>query len=267
MVTSPEEGIPSRLALLVEYDGTRYKGFQLQADASTVQAELEKAIRRLTGELIRIRGASRTDSGAHARGQVVDFLTRNLYPEETVVKALNWYLPPDIRIREAREVPPEFNSRKAAVGRVYRYTIVNRRTPPALKRDFSHWVRSHLDLGKMRQAATCLLGAHDFSVLAAGLPPGKSGVRQVKRWEIWREGESVAIESEANGFLPRQIRRTNGILVEVGMGRMPVRALEEILNGAVDEHASSPSLPAKGLCLMSVSYPNPLFRNEVDYEA
>lgn len=252
---------------MVEYDGTRYRGFQWQADAPTIQSELERAIGRLTGKATRIRGASRTDSGAHARGQVVDFLTSALYPAETLVKALNWHLPPDIRVKEAREVPPEFNSRKDAVSRVYRYTVLNRGSPPALMRDFSHWVRAPLDLSKMRRAATHLLGTHDFSVLAAGLPPGRSGVRRVKRWEIWREGESVAIESEANGFLPHQIRRANGNLVEIGLGRMPVGALEEILNGTAEERGSGPSLPAKGLCLISVSYPNPLFRNEVDYEA
>ena len=124
-----------RIALILDYDGTGYKGFQWQAHAPTIQGELERAIKGLTQENTRVRGASRTDAGAHARGQVVDFLTHAPYTTETFVNALNWHLPPDIKVRGAYQVSPDFSSRKDALGRTYRYTLLNARWPSALLRE------------------------------------------------------------------------------------------------------------------------------------
>ena len=256
-----------RLALVLEYDGTRYSGFQWQTADPSIQAQVERAIYRLTGEAARVRGASRTDAGAHAKGQVVDFLTQAPYTPETFTNSLNWYLPPDIRVRGACDTSLDFNSRKNAITRAYRYSVLNSRRPSALLRDFSHWVSAPLDVSKMREAARYLLGTHDFSPLTVSLGPGKSAVRHVRRWDVWREGEMVIIEAEANGFLPRQIRRTNGVLVEIGLGRLPVEVLRAIMDGTLKGLKRCPSLPAKGLCLMSVSYLTSVFRIENGHEA
>ena len=256
----PQDPDPSdgarRLVLVLEYQGTRYQGFQYQSDAPTIQGTVEKAIERFTGERIRVRGASRTDSGAHAAGQVVDFLTYTGYPPETFINALNWCLPSDVRVRAAWQGSLDFNSRFEATSREYRYTLWNDRTPSALWRDFSHWVRSPLDLDQMREAASHLPGTHDVSALAAGLPPGRNQVRSIKHWDVCRDGYLVYIDAEANGFLPHQIRRTNGILVEVGLGRLSAEVMEHIIDGSFGQIGNCPSLPAKGLCLRKVNYPN-----------
>ena len=243
-----------RLALVLEYDGTRYSGFQWQANAPTVQGELERAIRSLTGESVRVRGASRTDAGAHAKGQVVDFLTRSSHATETFIKALNWHLPTDIRVRGAWDAGLDFNSRKDAISRVYRYTLLNARWQSALLRTTSCWVRASLDIAKMNEAAEHLRGTHDFSALTLALPPGMSGIRRVYRWEVWREGEMVLIETEGNSFLRNQVRKTNGLLVEIGRGQLPAEIMRKVVNGAAEELDHVPSLPAKGLCLMKVNY-------------
>ena len=256
-----------RLALVVEYDGTRYSGFQLQANAPTVQGEIERAVRSLTGQATRVRAASRTDAGAHARGQIVDFLTHAPYTTETFVNSLNSYLPLDVRVRAAFETGPTFNSRKDAVSRVYRYTLLNSKYPSALRRDFSHWIASCLDVERMRRGAEHLVGKHDFSAFAGSLAEGGSAVRRVSRWDVWREKELVIIESEANGFLPHQIRRTNGVLAKIGLGRAPVDTIGEMLEGTIQESGQCPSLPAKGLCLIKVHYKDLLFSMEEDYEA
>ena len=242
------------MVLVLEYDGTRYSGFQWQANAPTIQGTVEQALESFTRERTRIRGASRTDSGAHATGQVVDFLTQAVYPPETFARALNWHLPPDIRVRGVWEASPDFHARFKAVSRVYRYSIWNDRWPSALWRDYSHWVTSSLDVEKMVEAASHLPGSHDFSVLAVSLPPDRSGVRNVKRWDVWREGSLVHIEAEADGFLPHQVRRTNGILVEVGLGRLSPEVITHIIDGTSKEIKNCPPLPARGLCLRKVHY-------------
>ncbi len=256
-----------RIALVLEYEGTGYSGFQWQANAPSIQAEVEQAIGRLTGERTRIRGASRTDAGAHAKGQVVDFLTRAPYTTRTFLRALNWHLPPDIKVTDVRDTDLDFNSRKDAVSREYRYTIFNALWPSAILRAFSHWVPARLDVAEMKVAAGYLPGVHDFSALAASLPSGKSGVRRIDRWDVWREGELILVECEANGFLPHQIRRTNGVLAEIGLGRMSREAIKAIVDGTVTSLQNCPSVPAKGLCLMNVNYPNLVERVEGQDEA
>ena len=245
-----------RLVLFLEYDGSRYKGFQWQAQVPTIQAEVEKAIESFTGESLRIRGASRTDTGVHARGQVVDFLTQARYTTYTFTKALNWYLPMDIRVRGAFDAPSDFHSRKDALSRTYRYTLLNSEWPSALMRDFCHWIPQCIDVAMIEGAAKELEGTHDFSRFTVSLPPERSPVRTVKRWAVWREDDLVLIESEANGFLPHQIRRTNGILLHIGSGRMPVEVIKDLISGKLSRLKHCPSLPAKGLCLMKVKYPN-----------
>ena len=244
------------MALVVEYEGGNYAGFQLQVHQPTVQGEIERAINRLTGETIRIRAASRTDAGANALGQVVDFPTGSRHPADTFLKALNYYLPPDIRVQQAFEMTPDFHSRRDAVSRIYRYQILNRPAPPALRRREWLWIREGLTVERMNQAAQDLVGSHDFRPLSSGHPPDKSAVRQVYQWEVAGDGAEVVIHCEGSGFLRQQIRRANAILVEIGKGNWPVDTLQRLLAGADTPEAAGnwPVLPAYGLCLVQVTY-------------
>lgn len=245
-----------RLALIVEYDGTHYAGFQIQQDQPTIQGAIEQALTNFTGEQIRIRGASRTDAGAHATGQVVDFLTRASYPVGIFPRALNYYLPPDIKVQAAFQVTLDFHSRISAASRIYRYRILNRTWPSPLGRQTQHWVREKLNTDSMFQAAQYLVGVHDFRPLALSHPLEKSAVRQVMRWEVRQEQETIVIDCEANGFLKHQIRRANAILVEVGKGKWPTSIVKDTLDHKLPEGLVWPALPARGLCLMQVTYLN-----------
>ena len=244
------------MALVVEYHGGRYHGFQYQPDQPTIQNELEKAIAKISGREVRVRGASRTDAGVHALGQVVDFQTDSDLPAATWTKALNHYLPWDIKVRRAHEAPPDFNPRRRALARTYRYTILNRSVPSPLLHDRAAWIRSPLNVQAMNEAAQGLVGIHDFAPFTVAMPPDKSTVRRVNRWEVWKEGDRILIEAEANAFMMRQILRTNGLLVDVGRKKAPVSVIKQILKDGIIDARLSTSLPARGLCLMKIEYPD-----------
>ena len=206
---------------------------------------------RFTGQETRIRGASRTDSGAHAKGQVVDFLTGTEHPLERFVPALNYHLPKDINVLEAYRVDQKFDSRRCALSRTYQYSILNRPAPSPLRRQTHLWIRECLDVGRMAEAAQLLVGIHDFRAIAVGHPDDRSAVREVIRWDVARSEDNIVIECEANGFLKQQIRKANGILTEIGRGKYPVERVTQALAGA---ESGTPLLPARGLCLISVKY-------------
>lgn len=251
-------GVPvsSRISLVVEYDGTAYMGFQFQPDQPTIQGELENSLYKFTRERIRIRGASRTDSGAHAEGQVVDFLTGSKNGLDSYAAGLNFYLPRDIRVQAAHKVSLDFHSRKDAVSRVYRYNISNRQWPSPLRRYSSHWVRDVLNVDWMAGAAKHLVGEYDFRPFAPGFAAERSAVRRVHQWNVRRDEDSVIVECEANGFLKHQIRRATGLLIEIGKGKWPEDIVEEVLTGRTASKLEWTSVPACGLCLMKVTYPN-----------
>lgn len=173
-----------RIALVAAYDGTGYAGFQLQSNSPTIQGELEIAFSKLTGETVRVRGASRTDAGAHAMGQVVDVATLSRHGTDTIAAAMNHYLPPAIRIITAVEVPFQFHARRSASARTYRYSILNREIASPLLRHSHHTVTGVLDLPRMRAAARSLIGIRDFRQLSTGHPADQSAVRQVFRWDV-----------------------------------------------------------------------------------
>jgi len=218
---------------------------------------LEQALARFTGEFIRVRGASRTDSGAHAQGQVVDFLTHTKHPLRKFGPALNYYLPEDIRVRAAYQVAEDFNSRRSALSRTYQYRILNRLAPSALRRQTHLWIKECLDTQLMAEAARRLIGTHDFRPLASGHPLDRSAVRTVHRWEVTRQEDTVVIECEANGFLKQQIRKANGILTEIGKKKQPIDLVDRVLESKSGVWESIPLLPAHGLCLIEVKYPEP----------
>lgn len=251
-----------RLALLVEYDGTGYHGFQAQENAESVQETLEGAIYNLTGERLRIKGAGRTDAGVHAQGQVVAFDTWAPYDPAVFVHALNNYLPDDISIKDAQEVSLDFDPRRWAVSREYRYKILNSATPSPLLKGFVHHVRRPLDTLAMQDAARLLEGERDFGPFSGPLSDGMVHARRrVFRCSISRRADMVFLDMVANGFLPQQVRRTAGALLEVGLGRLGLHEFRELAECG-ELGAATRVLPAQGLSLVKVSYPMPLFSSE-----
>ena len=251
-----------RLALLVEYEGTRYHGFQSQKNAASVQDALEGALFRLTGERRRIRGAGRTDAGVHAQGQVVSFDTSASYSPDVFVNAMNRYLPDDISVRDAREVSVDFDPRRWAVSREYRYRILNAETPSPMLRRFVHLVRKPLDAEAMRTAAALLEGERDMAPFSGPLTNGRrSSTRRVYRRSVERRDDLITLDMVASGFLPQQVRRTAGTLLEVGLGRLSVRQFEA-LAGCGILGAANRVAPAKGLSLINVTYAVPIFPQE-----
>lgn len=248
-----------RIALLVEYDGGRYAGSQMQKNALTVQAVLEEAISRVTSAPARTAFAGRTDAGTHARGQVASFMTASGLPAPVLMRALNAVLPKDVAVRDIAEVEPSFDPRRHAVRRHYRYTVRNADVRPALDRDGVWHVHGELDVAAMSEAAAMLVGVHDFAAFAGPMVKAEaSTVREMMSLNVRREGEDVLIDAVANAFLPHQVRRITGALVEVGRGRMTAAAFGALLDGA--PASAGPVAPAQGLCLMRVDYESPLFR-------
>ena len=243
-----------RLALIVEYDGAGYHGFQLQPNAPTVQGALEEAIHKLTGERVRVKAAGRTDAGVHAVGQVVTFDTSSTLPPNTVVDALNHHLPADVAVREAHLVGPDFDPRRRALVRTYRYTVLNDRVRSPLLRRRTCLLGHHLDVDRMRDAAALLVGEHDFARFSGPLADGQaSTVRLVYDAEVRRDCRLITFDVSANAFLPHQVRRMAGALVEVGRGKLPLEGFAKLLDGKRG-CGGAPSLPPHGLCLMRVEY-------------
>lgn len=242
----------SKLALLLEYDGTSYRGFQIQRRVPTIQGELEAALYRLTKEHIRIRGAGRTDAGAHAKGQVVSFATSSTLGPRVFVGGLNHYLPPDIAVLAAARVRPDFDARWSARSRVYRYLILNRPRPSPLWRSRALQIAAALDTEVMAQSATGLKGRRDLRcfVAASGL---LSTVRTVYRAEVGRTGELVYFEMECDGFLPRLMRNLVAVLIKVGLGQMAEDTFHHMVEGKGPAWRGA-ATPAHGLYLMKVNY-------------
>ena len=252
----------SKIVLVVEYNGSRYYGFQWQSGLPTIQSELEQAIRKLTRERRRVMAASRTDTGVHAKRQVVSFRTGTDYPPETYVKALNHYLPEGIAVQAAERVSDDFNVRRDALSREYEYRILNRPTRSPLRTGFSYLVTGMLDIDRMNEACALLKGTHDFTSFAASLGQKGSMVRNVHKAVIKREGDMVLFHITANAFLPHQVRNTVGLMVRLGQGKVTLEEFHEIMERKTLGMAG-PTAPAHGLCLMKVNYPEKV---ELQYE-
>ncbi len=246
-----------RIALLLEYEGTAYAGSQLQKNAPTVQGALEEALLRLTGERVRVAMAGRTDAGVHAKGQVASFRTGRPLPLTAFVEGLNHYLPEDIAVVEAAEVPLSFDVRRHARGRWYRYTILLRKAPSPLLRRFAWHLPWPLALESMARAAPLLEGEHDFAAFTMPALKGRT-VRRVYRCRFWWREDLAFLDMEANAFLPQQVRRTVGALVEIGRGRLSLQALADMLREA-RPGAAHFAAPPHGLCLMRVYYEQEMF--------
>jgi tRNA pseudouridine38-40 synthase len=256
----------TRMVLVVEYDGTNYYGSQWQAGLPSIQSEIERALRGLTGETIRVAMASRTDAGVHAQGQVVSFLTGSVLPRETFVNGLNYYLPRDIAVKSAYVMEDSFEVRRAAVSRQYRYSILNTQARSPLREAFTYRVAGALDVDAMARACQALVGEHDFASFASGLRGDeKSTVRRVYQAEVIRKEDLVVLDMVANAFVRHQVRSTAGCLVSIGLGRMSLDEFYSIIE-AKQPGLAGPTLPACGLCLVRVKYPHPFeeWKNDQD---
>jgi tRNA pseudouridine38-40 synthase len=225
-----------------------------------VQGELEKALWRSTGEWIRIVAASRTDAGVHAQGQVVMFETCSSLSPNTFVQALNFHLPQDIAIKACSQVEDDFNPRRQATRREYRYTILNSLTPSPLQRRHAYFMFKPLDIEAVNRACGVLIGRHDFASFTTPVAKGKNTVRTVFQAGAREEGELVFFCIAADSFLPQQVRRTVGPLIKVGSGQMAVEEFWQLTKSKILGLAAP--APAHGLCLMKVDYPNFKFEND-----
>lgn len=247
----------TKILLKIEYDGTGYHGFQWQENAPTVQAEIERALEKLTGEKLRVLAASRTDAGVHAKGQVVSFRTKSSLSPETFLRGMNYYLPRDIAVSSAYRVEEDWDVRRLALSRHYRYCLLNRATPSPLWRNFAFFFPWALDLEAMQRASSLLVGERDFASFASSLGGWVRGtVRRVYKAEISRRGDMLSFDIFANSYLPHQVRNTMGALLKVGRGKMTVEEFRQ-LTAAKKPGLAGPSVPPYGLCLMEISYPPP----------
>ena len=247
----------SKVVIIVEYDGTAYCGFQLQKGVPTVQEELEKAIKSLTGEKRRVVGASRTDAGVHAVAQVVSFRTGSDHSPAVFVNGLNHYLPRDIAVKSAYCVRDSLNVQKEAISREYRYCILNSGTRSPLRQRYSYRVAGELDTGAMNRACELIAGEHDFVSFASALEAKHVGKtrRTILNARIVREKEDLVVfEIEANSFLTHQVRNTMGSLLRVGQGKMSLEEFNNIIE-IKKAGAAGPGIPPCGLFLVKVNYP------------
>lgn len=244
-----------RYRITVEYDGTPFLGWQVQADGPSVQGRLAEAIHKLGGETADVRGAGRTDAGVHAFGQVAHFDLVKAWPADTVRDAINFHLKPDpITILDCAEVDQGFDARFSATGRHYLYRILARRAPPALDRDRVWWVPRPLDAAAMAAAAPALLGRHDFTTFRAAGCQAKSPVKTLDRLEVAATGDEILIEASARSFLHHQVRSIVGSLKHVGEGKWPASELAAALE-AKDRSRCGALAPSSGLYLVRVDYP------------
>jgi len=243
------------VCLTIAYDGTRYAGWQIQTNAKTIQEEIEKALKKILKEKVRIIGAGRTDSGVHAKAQVTNFRTKKDLPLTKLQAALNSNLAKDISVIDIKKITSKFHSQYDAKSKVYRYTILNGRIEDPFLLNYYYKVPYKLDATLMRKEANTLLGKHDFKSFQArsAFSSLKSTVRTIKRISIKKEKGFIYIDTEANGFLHNMVRNIAGTLIEIGRGYLPEGSMRKILRSK-DRRKAGPTAPAKGLTLMKVLY-------------
>ena len=247
----------SKFVLLLEYDGTKYHGFQWQAGLPTIQDELERAIRRFCGQSSRVMAASRTDAGVHARGQVVSFWAESTLDTMTIVRALNHYLPRDIAVKAAYRADSDFNVRRDALSREYHYYMFNSNTRSPFSQRFALFIPEMLDMEAMNEACQLIQGEHDFASFASSFDGSKSTLRNVHEAGIKKKGDFMVFRIVASSFLPHQVRSTVGLLIRLGRGKIGIGDFHDIME-ARTLGLAGPLSHACGLHLMNVRYPTPL---------
>ena len=244
---------PRYIKLTIQFDGSEYHGWQVQPGKRTVQDELNRAVSTLVGDTITVHGASRTDAGVSALGQVGVIELESPIPTENLARAISEKLPGDIVVTEAVEVPIGFDVTGGARCKLYRYTINTAKTRPVLHLRHCWHVPSRLDITAMAEAGRMLAGKKDFKSFASAADQRSTSVRTILRCDVTEDGDWVYVEVEGDGFLYNMVRNIVGTLVEIGIGRMKPEKIPEILN-AKDRRAAGPIAPAGGLCLMWIKY-------------
>jgi tRNA pseudouridine38-40 synthase len=245
----------TRWKLTLEYDGTGFCGWQRQTHDLSVQQVIEEAIQKFSGETAALHVAGRTDAGVHARGQVAHFdLVRETNADE-VQGAINFHVKPHrVVVLKAENIPDDFHARFSARARTYKYTVINRRAPLALKADQAWHVSRPLELAPMREAAGVLIGNHDFSTFRAHNCQAQSPVKTLDVMDIEQNGEEIVFTTRARSFLYHQVRNMVGTLVMVGMEQWSLAAFAAAFKAA-DRTKGGPTAPAQGLCFWEVEYP------------
>ena len=245
--------------LTIAYDGTRYGGWQRQANRIAVQEVLEQALRTIFGQRIVVEGAGRTDAGVHAFGQAAHVDLPRPFPPQQLIMALNGNMPDDIAVRAVREVPDGFHARFHAIGKRYVYRCVTSRLRPAVGRGYYHWVKRTLDVAAMSAGGQHLVGCHDFAAFATnpGYQRKRGTVRTIQHLHVSRRSWGFDLTVQGNGFLYNMVRTIAGTLLDVGAGKMPPDAVLEVLQSR-DRRRAGATAPAYGLYLLRVLYPSDL---------
>ena len=241
------------IKLILEYDGSRFAGFQRQKAHRTVQNELESALKKLFRRKVGVAASGRTDSGVHAEAQVVNFKTDSEIPLFKIQQALNSYLPEDLAVTEIKEVPTSFHSQFDAKWKIYEYRVLNRKSRSPLERFRTYHVPYLMDLARMRRAARLLVGTYDFRAFEASGGRRKSAVRTIRKFTVEKHGEFIYFTVESNGFLYKMVRSMVGTLLEVGLGRLSLSDFKRIL-ASKDRTLVGPTVPPQGLTLKRVTY-------------
>jgi len=255
LTASPRVSFPPMpvVKLTLEYEGTRYVGWQVQPNGPSIQAEVERALAALHGSPRRVTAAGRTDAGVHALGQVASFPEPSPLPLAAYVKGMNALLAADVAVRAASVEPDGFDARRSARGKRYRYRIVNGPTRAPLSRLHSWQVFRPLDVAAMRAAAVPLVGRHDFAAFQAADCESAHAVREVRRLELLADRDELAVVIEATAFVKHMVRNIVGTLVEVGLGRRQAASIPALLDGR-DRTRAGRTAPPQGLCLEEVFY-------------
>ena len=242
-----------KIKLTIQYDGSRYSGWQIQPGKRTIQGELVEALSSLVGVRTHIHGASRTDAGVSALGQVGLFEIDSPIPTENFADAINDRLPPEIVVTSAEEVPRDFDLLGSVKSKLYRYSIYTDRFRPVLRLNQCWHIPKKLDAGVMNQAAKFLVGTKDFKSFASAADKRESTVRTICRCDVTAEDKWIYVNVEGDGFLYNMVRNIVGTLVEVGTGRWQPEKINEILE-AKNRTAAGRLAPPEGLCLMWIKY-------------
>lgn len=243
------------IMLIVEYDGTAYVGWQIQPNGLSIQQVIEEALARLINESVRLLSSGRTDAGVHAMGMPACFRTTSRIPIKAFTAGLNSFLPSDISIRAASEVPENFHPRREATTKHYCYTLHVSANRSPLRRFYAWHMRGPLDLAAMRAAAAHLVGVKDFASFRASGCAAKTTIRTIHRVEIAEDGEFVRIDIIGTGFLRNMVRIIAGTLVEAGLGRRMPDTVSDLLERP-DRSLAGVTAPPQGLCLMKVFFDN-----------
>jgi tRNA pseudouridine38-40 synthase len=244
------------IKITIEYDGTNYRGWQYQKNSRrTLQEVIEKTLRLILQEKVKLIASGRTDAGVHAKAQVANFKTDTRIPLKKLKQALNSLLPDDIVITKASEVNLQFHARFDAKSKIYRYTILNKKHPSALWRNFAYFVPYGLDFKLMQKAARLLLGRHNFGCFQARDKKPRSSVRIIKRIRLSREGDFIFIDIQANSFLYKMVRNIAGTLIEIGRKKLSPISIQKLLTSG-NRQLAGPTAPGHGLCLLQVKYRN-----------